>query len=125
MRSRGLLPFLLVREPHKVCLVLRDVSKLTSDSVALAGASLGAGLGSTLGAGLGAGSAGAGGAATAGPLQGALHDGLCPPQVWVAAGGQNRGAPSAGVTPTPRAPDPSHTEETKARRVLLSWRKQG
>lgn len=82
--------------------MLRDVSKLTSDSVALAGASLGAGLGSTLGAGLGAGSAGAGGAATAGPLQGALHDGLCPPQVWVAAGGQNRGAPSARVTRTPR-----------------------
>lgn len=86
-----LLPFLLARKPRKACPVLRDVPKLTSDSVALAGASLGAGLGSTLGAGLGAGSAGAGGAATAGPLQGALHDGLCPPQVWVAVGGQNKG----------------------------------
>lgn len=118
----AVLPLLLGRKAPKACLVLRDVPKLTSDSVALAGASLGARLGPTLGAGLGAGSAGAGGAATAGPLQGALHDGLCPPQVWVAAGGQKREAPSARVTSTL----PTLTGvPAKASRVPLSWRRQG
>lgn len=72
-------------------------SHLTSDSVALAGASLGAWLGAALGAGLGAGGAGAGGAAAAGPLQRALDDGLRPPQVRVAAGAQ-REPPSAEAT---------------------------
>lgn len=92
MRSRTSRPSCLPNSPQTACLVLRDVFKnLTSDSVALAGASLGAGLGAALGAGLGAGSAGAGGAAAAGPLQRALHDGLRPPQVWVAARAQNRG----------------------------------
>lgn len=81
---------------------------LTSDSVALAGASLGARLGPTLGAGLGTGSAGAGGAAAAGPLQRALHDGLCPPQVRVAVGAQTRGAPSDGAAGTSKASEPSH-----------------
>lgn len=38
-----------------------------------------------MGAGLGAGGAGAGRTATAGPLQGALQDGLSSPQVRVAA----------------------------------------
>ena len=81
----------LSNKAQKARPVLRDVfENLTSDSVALAGASLGAGLGPALGAGLRAGSAGAGGAAAAGPLQRALHDGLRPPQVRVAAGGQNR-----------------------------------
>lgn len=36
-------------------------------------------------------------------------------------------APSARVRPTPRAPDPSHTdrEAAKARRILVSYRRQG
>lgn len=80
-------------------------SHLTSDSVALAGASLGAWLGAALGAGLGAGGAGAGGAATAGPLQRALDDGLRPPQVRVAAGAQRE--PSAEAT---RASGPPQTD---------------
>lgn len=102
--------------------MLRDVKKLTSDSVTLAGASLGARLGPALGAGLGAGSAGAGGAAAAGPLQRALHDGLRPPQVRVAVGAQNRGASSAGVT---RTSDPSHSDGCRGEETSRLLEKTG
>lgn len=123
-----LLPFLFIKQASESTPGAKGhFQELTSDSVALAGASLRAGLGPTLGAGLGAGSAGAGGAAAAGPLQRALHDGLRPPQVRVAAGAQNRGALSDGAACTSGASDPSHTDRDswKVRRHLLCWRRQG
>lgn len=107
--------------------MLRDVLKnLTSDSVALTRASLGARLGPTLGAGLGAGSAGAGGAAAASPLQWGLHDGLCPPQIWVAAEAQTR-TPSVSVTCSSGLQLlPTLTGRVgKVREHLLCWTRQG
>lgn len=72
---------LLLRE----CCPGKVGESVTSNPGPFTGSCLWPRLRASLGAGLGARGAGAGGTATAGPLQGTLHDGLSSPEVRVAA----------------------------------------